>query len=877
VTAEAILWLVDLSKLSELLGLRGENSMPHRSGCFRILNRKFFGALFALITMGAASSAQYVPGTLSETTTSGTPPPSCTERISTYNWKFTDTLGDAHSFAAPTETIVFEGCTASTSCNPHGSKQGCLTYCGCLPSTTTSRNEWSTDGNYYLEATGGSGKVTSVSGYVNPKYLIMGVTYAPPGGNNPGTGSSVSYADTNYVGNTSTNSGSFSKNFTYGISVCAAVGGDATCSNGGGGLLGFGGGVAITGSLTKSTTQASNTSNTVTTSKQTTVTQLTPGIPDYYTGVDHDYDIVWLWLNPVANFTFVPTNTNGTAGNLYWNAYGYDWNDPAHDVDERGILVGYLNGDFKYPNGSPCYATDPNCDPGDYNALQRVWVTTQVFGSGTAAITQADLANICAHSDPFCSNPGYLVTLEPGVSPATTTDQRYTLTPSATQDFEWGQAGPNSTRGEQQTFNQQYSTTTSQSQGGTNTYSQTFGLEEKFSAGFFWTAFQFDLTQKWTQMWVNSWQNTITNTSTQTDIAQITTAPCPSLTAPCVPAVSEPTEFDVYQDNLYGTFMFWPNPYFTASATPATQMVTAGGSATFSLPTTANAGYSGTLTFNVTGLPSGASPTFSPSSGAAGSYAPTLTITTNSSTPAGTYPLTIIATDGKLVYDTCIASPGGCPITGEPYATLVVTSQPSFSVAVSPTTQTIGIGAGTSYTVTTTATNGFSGIVDLNVDGLPPNSSASFNPETITGSGSSTLTVNTTGNTPPGAYPLTYTGTSGNLNETAPATLDVTGANFTVSAAPEIQSINAGGRATYTVTTTVLSGFDGVVTLTLGPSPLPTGVSYTFSPTSITGAGSSTLTIITTSSTPAKDYQLSVTGTSGNLTQSAPVDLEVSN
>ncbi len=829
--------------------------------CARKSGSRLLMLLSTIVILAGISLGQTIPGTLSSKDTVTDSSGVCgTSVTNSYAWTFTDSTGWAHTFPEPTltENTWFRIGNQCKNSN-----------------TTTSATEWSSDGLYFLSATGSTGSIQSASGYLNPKYKIMGVTYAPPGGN---TNSSVSYADTNFVGNTSTNGNSFSKNFTFSISVCGATG-TASCGdqgNPGGGMFGFGGGVAVTGSESNAWTWGSTSSSTITTSKQTTLTQNTPGTPNVYEPVDHDYDIVWVWLNPVALFTIVPSKTatcTGTSTCLYWNGYGYDWNDPAHTIDVRPIYVGYLNGDFKYPNGNACYATDPGCDPGDASALSRNWVTTQTFGSGqTAAITSTDLVNICA-ADPFCPNPNYLVTLESGVTPPTTTDQRFSLSEGATQDFSYAQAGLGSTKGETEIYNQQYSTTTSQSQGGSYTYAQGFGLEEKFTVEFFWQELSVDIKQTSMLTWMDTWQNTVTNTKTQTDIATITGPPCPSTTAPCVPAYSEPGEFTVYQDNLYGTFMFWPNPYFSTYVTPATQMVKAGSVTTFQIPTAANAGYTGSLTsFNVTGLPSGVSAGFSPSSGKPG-FTSTLTLSTATTTPAGTYPLTISTTDGSLTYYACIA--GGCPSTGEPYATLVVTAQPSFSLAVSPSSNTIGIGASTTYTVTSIAMNGFTGVVTLSAAGLPSNISANFNPETITGSGSSTLTITTTGNTPPGTYPLTFTGTSGSLVETATATLVVTGANFTLTAMPEIQSINAGSSTTYTVTSTAISGFSGAVTLNL--STLPTGASHTFNPTSITGTGTSTLTITTTTSTPAGTYNLTVTGTSGSLVQTTPIELEVNN
>jgi malectin (di-glucose binding ER protein) len=58
---------------------------------------------------------------------------------------------------------------------------------------------------------------------------------------------------------------------------------------------------------------------------------------------------------------------------------------------------------------------------------------------------------------------------------------------------------------------------------------------------------------------------------------------------------------------------------------------------------------------------------------------------------------------------------------------------------------------------------------------LPSGASASFNPTSISGSGSSTLTVATASSTPPGSYTLTSTGTSGSLLHSASVVLTVSG------------------------------------------------------------------------------------------------------
>jgi hypothetical protein len=61
----------------------------------------------------------------------------------------------------------------------------------------------------------------------------------------------------------------------------------------------------------------------------------------------------------------------------------------------------------------------------------------------------------------------------------------------------------------------------------------------------------------------------------------------------------------------------------------------------------------------------------------------------------------------------------------------------------------------------------------------------------------------------------------------------------------------------------------------MSASGLPTGVTASFAPTTVTGSGSSTLTLTSTSSTAAGTYSVSLTGTSGALVHSMNVALTV--
>jgi hypothetical protein len=194
------------------------------------------------------------------------------------------------------------------------------------------------------------------------------------------------------------------------------------------------------------------------------------------------------------------------------------------------------------------------------------------------------------------------------------------------------------------------------------------------------------------------------------------------------------------------------SPDFSVSATPSSQTVTAGGSTTYSATATALNGYGGSVTWSVSGLPSGATGTFNPtSSSPTGSS--TLTVTTSSSTPAGSSTLTITGSDGTHTHTTQV--------------TLVVQSSapaPDFTISPTPTSRTVSRGSSASYTITIAPQNNFTGSVTLSAGGVPSRSSASFSPNPATSS--STLTVTTSRRSNRGTFTLTIAGKSGTLTRT---------------------------------------------------------------------------------------------------------------
>src|SRR5204863_803791 len=123
---------------------------------------------------------------------------------------------------------------------------------------------------------------------------------------------------------------------------------------------------------------------------------------------------------------------------------------------------------------------------------------------------------------------------------------------------------------------------------------------------------------------------------------------------------------------------------------------------------------------------------------------------------------------------------------------------PDCSLAASPGSQTSAPGAGTSYTVTVTGGTGFAGTVTFAVSGLPTGATASFAPSSVTGSGSTAMSVSTAASTPAGTYTLHVTGTSGPVSHSADVTLVVSMAgDFSVSASPTSRTINGGDTTTF--------------------------------------------------------------------------------
>lgn len=102
-----------------------------------------------------------------------------------------------------------------------------------------------------------------------------------------------------------------------------------------------------------------------------------------------------------------------------------------------------------------------------------------------------------------------------------------------------------------------------------------------------------------------------------------------------------------------------------------------------------------------------------------------------------------------------------------------------------------------------------------------------------------------------------------------------TTSDFTIAASPGGVSVAQGSSAVSSITTAVSGTFNAAVALTA--SGMPAGVTAAFAPGSIAapGAGTSTLTLTTSASTPAGTYPITVTGSGGGKTHATTVTLTV--
>ena len=338
------------------------------------------------------------------------------------------------------------------------------------------------------------------SGYVRPKYKIVGLYYAPPGAR-----SSVAYSSGFQSG-----SGTMTSSM-FGTDVSATSSGEF--------------GVGVFGIFDAKTTQTfsydwnqqQNSSTNISIMQNQSLGTTWPGPLSSSVGVDHDYDTVAIWINPEVSLNVF---VNGI---VQVNGFAFDPRDPADNVDVVYLTLGQLKGTQTIKSNTLA-------------SLARSWDTS------LGAITSADFPNI-ASVDPFYKNPAF--------NPQTDTSGRYVFPDGIDQNISYEPEPPGA--GSSATnYTSSYNSSQNVSTGGTTKYSTGFTIDGTLSLKLFASAFG-EVKVSSTFTWTDTWSKSVTSGTTQS--ANFT------IYRPlATDNYTGPINMQIWKDNVYGTFMFYPVP-----------------------------------------------------------------------------------------------------------------------------------------------------------------------------------------------------------------------------------------------------------------------------------------------------------------------------
>lgn len=189
-----------------------------------------------------------------------------------------------------------------------------------------------------LPAAPAHGQSTGSEQPIFPKYVVLGVVYAPPG-----SGSSVTYGQSQMVGASQDISSSFGQSNMVTVSISEEAGPLAV------GFGSVGAGFSIGSGWGETTTNSTNLS--VQTTQGNAVS--TAGPVSSALGVNHDNDIIYILLNPVAG---VSNYTGPAAGNLasfLWNGISYnscDLTDLSDQMNVYQVIGGCDPNQYPFPD-----------------------------------------------------------------------------------------------------------------------------------------------------------------------------------------------------------------------------------------------------------------------------------------------------------------------------------------------------------------------------------------------------------------------------------------------------------------------------------------------------------------------------------------------
>jgi subtilase family serine protease len=255
------------------------------------------------------------------------------------------------------------------------------------------------------------------------------------------------------------------------------------------------------------------------------------------------------------------------------------------------------------------------------------------------------------------------------------------------------------------------------------------------------------------------------------------------------------------------------------------------------------------------------------------------------------YPIGVSANYDTDFHDITSGSNGYPAVTGYDLATgwgsmngaslitalVAASTSPTFTISASPSKVSVVQGGTGGSAISTTVLHGFNSAITLSASGMPSGVGVSFgtNPILAPGAGTSSVSISVAASTATGTYPITIKGTGGGVTQSTAITLTVTAPDFSISASPTSVPVLRSSSSSTTVSTAALSGFNAAINLSV--SGLPSGVTATFTPASISapGSGSATLKFTASSRATTGTRTITITGTGGGKTHSTTVSLRV--
>jgi len=268
---------------------------------------------------------------------------------------------------------------------------------------------------------------------------------------------------------------------------------------------------------------------------------------------------------------------------------------------------------------------------------------------------------------------------------------------------------------------------------------------------------------------------------------------------------------------------------------------------------------------------------------------PTVTIYVAGTVSPGTYPITVTASSGGISHTATIQ------LNVTPTGTVLSSNTPDFVSQPSPAVITLTPGVSKSSTVVVSSVAGFSSSVSLAASwlGAAPSDVTVSLPSPVTvpagGTASSVLTLTAGSNPSTGDYTLLVTATNGVISHSTQVAVTIAGTpsvlapvvypDFAVASSSNTVSAVPGMNAGTSVIVSSIGGFSSPVTFsTSWVGSAPTGIAVSV-PQSVTppsgGAASSAVQFTTTATGSTGTYVLQVTGTSGSLSHSTDITLQV--